>query len=728
MDTAKINLYLDEAFNYWLRLIGLTGAESRWSFENWDLKEQTRDIQESRRRDPTGLTSFMLMKAFVKEYLSAEKFSAWDLLRGLSEEQQERVDLLREVYDFLQQPEIEGYVDTFIDDLRLTTKAYGIDHEDLESWLTDRYWMSILRRDALKSFELLEAHQFCFGEPGIGTPSYGTKVLEFWNVPSLVRAMAVQGRTGFRGVHLCLIRDPEFELESFFVLAVVNGESMTILTDRAKHAHPGAKEMKSFRRPDKAFRKRAAQHWFPYELLDLEVVVDDEGDYAGLFTKERTGLVPIKAQAVALTDFSKLVPPTAIWLTLIFDLVKEKYLEGNHELSQLSYTAEMMRVPHLLAGPQSALVKTGLYQPLILDPLEHKDLDTDTLSKKQEWDRGLLKANQWMLDKYGSLVPDTLFNLIGGLDRHALVETECRLALPGETGEVFVDEEESERSLFWENTREEGVPVRSYKTMDPLSFGSAEALERDRQWTARRNLCRAVQHLADREFEKTSDSILKSKRGDFPKASGWYVDRVLERQDVLIERAVLGEWFYEMLEPFDIFQHEAWVNREAQPQKNVRENLVSFRVGKGWSAGLNGRNIGWPKIHIGDWADQSDCYRCPLTGVIAGYHATINPKDAESLALVLGCTFEDLPWQLQVWQAQAPDHRGNPILNRCDPAEWALRNPWTGASRYWRGDGFDLSIGISLSRRAVNRIRKKLGLPKLDWKTLEARDKPVYRG
>jgi hypothetical protein len=73
----------------------------------------------------------------------------------------------------------------------------------------------------------------------------------------------------------------------------------------------------------------------------------------------------------------------------------------------------------------------------------------------------------------------------------------------------------------------------------------------------------------------------------------------------------------------------------------------------------------------------------------------------------------DLPWQLQHWVHRDGGYQGNPILNRLDPAEYALENPWMGITR--RGRGLGLSVGVSLSKRAVNRIRKKLGMPRLIW-------------
>lgn len=733
MDTAKINLYLDEAFNYWLKLTGLTGAEKTWYIggprNNWHLKEQTEDIQETRRQDPTGLTSFMLMKAFVKQYLSSESFTAWDLLNGLSGEQQARVDKLREVNTFLKQPEIEAYVEFFLEDLLTTVAEYNIDHEDIESWLDNPYWMAILRRDALKSLETLEAHQFCFGEPGTGPTSYGKQIWEFWNMPSLVRAMSAQGRAGFRGIHLCLIRDPEFTLSSFFVLAIVNGESLTVLTDRTGVPHPDYKRMVAGRRPEKDLVRRAEKHWFPYNLLDLETSVDEEGHLWAMWAKARTGLVPVNAQAVTLTEFSKLGPGSAIWLTLLFDLIKNKYLENNHKHKQLSYTVEMVRVPHLLAGPQSALVKTGLYKPLILDALTHADLETDSLKERQKWRHKLHKENQWMLDRYGAQVPEDVFNLIGHLEKTQLESSDLRLALPkGKKGEVVV---RGKVPCSYENmtkleARQKAPPpspttdsalVQGYQTMDPISFGSAEDLERDRDWTARKNLCIAVQHLAMREFKDTADKIFrKPHRVWDPKPSGWYVRKVNKKEDLFLAKAIIGEWLYEQPKRINTFM-SIFPGEEKPPDEETTEivNLIDVGVGQQWPG------IGWPALYLSESAGNLK-YICPFTGAVATYHAHIQPRDGKSLAMILGLEFKQLPWQLQVWQHEPWDvDRGNHILDRCDPAEWALHSPWIGDQRFGSRSerSFPLSIGISLSKRAVNRIRKEHGLPKLDWKALE---------
>ena len=49
---------------------------------------------------------------------------------------------------------------------------------------------------------------------------------------------------------------------------------------------------------------------------------------------------------------------------------------------------------------------------------------------------------------------------------------------------------------------------------------------------------------------------------------------------------------------------------------------------------------------------------------------------------------------------ERPD-AGNHILDRVDPAEWALHNPW---------NDLNFNVVVQLSKRAYNRVRKELGM------------------
>ena len=204
-----------------------------------------------------------------------------------------------------------------------------------------------------------------------------------------------------------------------------------------------------------------------------------------------------------------------------------------------------------------------------------------------------------------------------------------------------------------------------------------------------------------------------------------------KRLTYFTELAVRGEliresdWWWKEQSHFHLYGH----GLEGDPQPELVPkpvNLVRVGQGKTWPSGglydgdnnnINGEclgRVGWPGLFLSEWGKAARTYCC-LDDTIASYHVTINPQDASDLALLLDCKIKDLPWQLQVWTSKRIDYHGNPNLNRLDPAEWKLKNPWVGDTHNDGQGGLKLSLGLSLSKRAVARIRKKLGMPPIQW-------------
>ena len=577
----------------------------------------------------------------------------------------------------MQRTKVDAIIERFSQSVRDAVVHYGVDHDEVEEWLTSYYWLAVLRRDALRSFEKLERHQFYHGTPAVGERIVlGSKVMEFWNIPSLVRGMMAMGQRGLRGVNLCLIRDPLQALHSFWVIAVVNGESLTILTDRDREAHPGARY--NTRLPDRNFARRASRHWFPYELLEIEEVrhPDDPEVVIRLKAAERDQLVPINAQAVALTDFSELFPSDVIWLSLLFQLISDHYLVENKALPALSYTAEMIRQPELLLSARPEIIAPSTYTPLANQDLTLEDI-TDEKTEEQ-WEHEPVGHNEWMIERYGSQVPEAVFNVLGRKDLQELPE-KVRVADLAVCPDL------------------DGITA-----LDPLGFGTAESMQNDRLWTARHNLCVLVQQAAMLEFEETVDEVL-----------AWYRRRIAERRDWIIEQSILGELFIEREENYHDPKSFSWDLR-----RTVQRNLISIRVGKEYYQGQLG--FIWTALHL-DPADAGDrgYYRCAETEAQSvDYHAVWRPRRAAELALVLGLPLEELPWQLQRWSwSHDPFYTGNPLLTRCDPSDWVLQNPWSADGP---GKAIGMEIVVHLSRRGVNAIRKRLALPKFDWKAAHA--------
>ena len=86
------------------------------------------------------------------------------------------------------------------------------------------------------------------------------------------------------------------------MFAVKNGDTITVLTDKAQTPHPAHKSMSRARAVMRGFEERAGKFWFPYKLLDIEVAANQKDLYA----KARTALVPLNAEAVVLSELKEL--------------------------------------------------------------------------------------------------------------------------------------------------------------------------------------------------------------------------------------------------------------------------------------------------------------------------------------------------------------------------------------------------------------------------------------
>ena len=97
---------------------------------------------------------------------------------------------------------------------------------------------------------------------------------------------------------------------------------------------------------------------------------------------------------------------------------------------------------------------------------------------------------------------------------------------------------------------------------------------------------------------------------------------------------------------------------------------------------------------------------CYLTGSPIFIRAYFTPNNAQALADLCNCSVEKLPDVLQYWTNDSR-YSGNYILNRVDPLEWVVENPW---------QGLNLTVEIELSKAGYNQLRKREGLgPNKFW-------------
>jgi len=690
---AQVNDLVNEALGRWIALTGVVFDKSgnvkshakNCPWESYRLRSLTEGLNESRDLDPTGLTTFMMLRGMVESYLRDITYSAEVLILNAASVETQLVPM-RAVRDVLEHPDVLALIEGFQDQLRKAALHYGVPQgkpmEALETLLGNKFDLATVRRDALLSSRRLQAHQFSQGKPDAQPPKYSESVYEFWNVNSLLAAMRTQK---FGGISVVLIRDPAEALNSYFVFAIRNGTTFTILTDQLKGPHPAYERMS--RRPDRNLSSRAAQNWFPYDLLDLKRTggADDR-----IYAKAREQIVPINVEAVPLKPIRELHAEEFVWTTLMFDLIRDRFWNQNERLPELSYTGQMVVEPQALVGTHGALVKDGAYKPLELPALTRKDVTADTT--KSQWETKPTAFNRWLVERYAHLVPEEVFNVVGAQARN-LLEAKAEKILPA----TETMAEMKKRAAFFDKESGHG-----FETLSAVSFGVKKEIQRDRLWVARVNQMKAIQVFADDEYEREKDNIVR-----------WYETAIEKNREMLLDAAARGE-----------LKLPAWRSKGGFSPKTIKksEESVSQAEGKDWSKAHREWNFHMPEVRLGSerssvvpsrgWRYRTRTISHPMCAERPEVRATIftfvKVTCPQALAIVCGVTVDELPWALQHWYDDAP-YSGNCILDRLDPEDWVLHNPWMPGSHRVTGLRFD--IGIAHCKHALNARRKALGLP-----------------
>ena len=681
---ATINDLVNEALARWVALTGLAVNDGQrvvaWNcpWQSYDVERQTEALNESRTLDPTGLTTFMLVRGLAEAYLHDIQFNAHDLILnpGSIETQLKPMRALR---DLLEEPEVVQLIASFQKQVRDGAGHYGVESgepmDKIETLLGERYRLARVRRDALLSMQRLDAHQFTQGAKDDQPLKYSPEVFEFWNVNSLLAAMRGQ-KCG--GISLCLLRDPELPLRSYFVFAVRNGGTLTVLTDKSKEPHPAYKRMA--RRPDRELDSRASQHWFPYQLLDLTLTAEER-----VVASARTQLVPINVEAVPLTTLAKLEPEQFVWVMLVFDLIRERFWSQDVKLPKLSYTGQMIVEPQALVGVHGALVKDGLYKPLELPPLVAEDVTDKTL--RPQWQHEPTHFNGWLVNRYRAQVPNEVLSPVGD---QAKLLLEGKSKEPGFLPTAMVRPTALEGGFRGSHLvdRWNGKDTVKFETMDATAFGTKKDLVKDRLWVARMNQCAVIQELANAEFVNEKDRVCD-----------WYMAAIRKNKRKIFDACARGEWVL-----------PTWTTRDWGGTDMSQKNAVTQWTSKKWWGGRRRTPFHFGKAARFGGRDGFPCAEQPTRH--ASIFTEIHVSCPQAIAVVCGVDVETLPWPLQHWYDKAP-YDGNPILQRLDPADWKLENPWLK---------IDFSVSVTHSKTAYQARREALGLARMDVSTLPVRD------
>lgn len=695
--SVELNILVNEILQKWIVVAGIDLSVLSPDKKSWTVslggglhgeanqRDHLKMLEKSWDLDPTGLTTLMIVRGYFEDFLKNLKFDAMDMIlnRAKIASTLEPLEALR---DLLEGELVRELVGDFQKGLRDRAVAYGAEITDqFSSALEDKLFLAEIRRDALLALDQLEVHQFTRGEPGERPIGFNPNVYEFWNMNSVLSALRGQME---QGVTLCLIRDP-MALHSFFVFAIKNGDNILILTDRAKVPHPDYKNMSRSRATTRAFEARAAKFWLPYDLLDLEVSEDQKE----LFAKARTSLVPNNAQGVKLAQVKDLRESQLIWLMMVFDRINAQFYGEGRSAKQLSYTGEMVVEPYALVGEHGALVTQGHYTPLSLAPLTAETMKG--MHESSQWERKATGWNRWMIERYEGQVPEETFQVVGEAEI-PLIATSLR-----EKGALALDTR-SAFDISFSGKKE----IHGLKSLDPTSFGTAEDIDNDRRWAARVNQTRVVQNLANKEFNATVRETF-----------AWYVEMI--KREATLSRILEGVMREELILPFLAHTFDQSWNRETpfrrQDEFSWRDRIrTKNMVVTGQNPNLLWGRYGaeeWGRgVRLSKWNSSRQSWDCIDRGIHATVFYKITINCPEAIAELLGMDRSDLPWPLQHTYFGEKPYEGNCILDRLDPEDWTLKNPW---------EKMDLGIYLPFSKNAVHARRKALGLPRREWPPLE---------
>lgn len=626
-EPVDIQAWLSRAAPIWTRLLPQTMGNMGWRGY----------IRDSLKDDPSGIAGVLMLQATLEEHLTQRRVTAGEMIEP-SEEMQAWIDDMKAARALLQEPGIAAAAADFRHRALTGVAAYGAVSKDIKEVLSDAFNLSYLASTARAGGRRLKARWFSKGKSGGGAPQYHKHIYESVSHGDLVSALAQTPRDG---IHLCLIRDPEEPLYSYFVFGVKDGTNVFTLSEENSWAHPLASQMS--RKPFRHLEERAEKFSFPYELLEPA-----NGAATTDLAEGQRGADEIIGPRLALADVN---PYSRVWLAMVMECIAADFW-GKPGTAALSYCGDRigynaLKAPVGLPVPRYAtMVPAPRIAAVTRSEVTGKPVD-------RLWP-GRTTFNQWMEERYADKVSESCLYLPAGSalslpaperadtrldqgrDRYKLVENELRLGVHGETGtptRVASD-------FFGKADRQELLHL------DPRKVGTLKELKRDARWRARYNLAVGVDTLAEVEY-RTRKAQIKE----------WFQASVQANHASLVEAAVRG-----------ILMVPSQVDGIGfGPPLTASRNIVSrhFKPGKWFSGGAF-------EVVLSQRID-ADC--CFFTGAQTSVWISFTPSLPAGIAALAGVKEADLPDVLRYWKCE-DEYRGNHLLNDLDPMEWVPTNPW----------------------------------------------------
>lgn len=636
-----IDMDMIKILDLWVEVTGVSPNDSVVRIRDLDIRRANEIIKNSLNYDSTYITTLMLLKSYLEDFISDRSILLKDIIEDYDTFTAwlDKINLLK---NLITSQEAEEVKSAFKESLKQAIQHYKIEEAIIHSMVEDERNLAELRYSAFNAINELDVYQFSDGVPSTKKPVIYEKVYLFHNVNTLLQwMMSVDS-----GIVLAMIQNPEQLSSSYFVFAIRNGGKLYLVTDREKTAHPLQQSLSRSRARGRAFYNRITEYFFPYSLMDIEF-----GDNHRAYVKSNTTQLAtndgVASEGVALKEIRHLEPDEIVWLVMMFSLLNDKFFKEHYRAEKLAYTPQMMLETNYLPAKaeQYGIVLYG-YQPLVVETLTKESIKTEKV--KDAFDYKPTGQHDWMIDRYH--IPDEVLDVLQNPQNKTLYLTD--------------------------GSKESKLPVTVEK-MSNLDFADAERLQKDRIYLARYNMAKAINVQLREEYEKRKDEVID-----------WYRNAIRRNLPTLLKAIVTGKFIVSKDKNQACIKDGDWLT--PQSDGNI------LRVGE-----LKGESYqGHVRCVIGGESTTYNHITCVVNDSKASLVGHFHPRTASMLADLCGCDVSDLHELLRYWQKEKIS-LANHILDRVDPMDWAINNPW---------EWLNLDVRIYLSKSGFNALCKQYGV------------------
>jgi len=627
-------LSLKEKLDLWVKITGVNPAEEIKKYTiyldgklgQYDIVKMNERIQEALKYDESGTFAEAYLEIYLKEFLNKQTISITQLLENA--ELSAYIEDVKRLHAAIREADATTII---LDKAKKAMAHYQVPCNELDALSVMELFCSA--KNCIEN--KLDVVQFSYGTKG-NDFKVSTDIYAFDSLDALVLCSA-KGK--LNGVTLGYIQNKEQLTDSYFAFIIKNGDNLYLLTDMPKYTHPAQSRMS--RCPGRNMSNRIESNWFPYETV-AKIDISDLWDKGRYGTKQTTGAVSTMINEelpyAIIGTIQSLSQVEAFWFVTMIDLIKQKFYDAEAPRLELSYTKSMISST-LLEETSSALIVKESLPSMSLNPTtieETNGLHYDNEFSAEDYQYA------YLVERYKDEADQELLNVIKGTPKHQLIEDQYQI------------------KDSW--GRKDGC---EYLALDLDHAGTEEEILYQQKWIARYNFAKAVRSLNEADYQ-TKKQLLQDKIEE-------YITPRLEElvtmhlqgvfQGLQVERSGFAVDYTKETEPFS-FQHE--FNK--------------------WYNGRNNRGY----YHYGFYGYNKSDLKCAFTKKTPTVVITINPRNANELALMCGIKTDELPLELQHYERKREPYYGNCILNNIDPFLWLLKDAF---------NTMNFSVAILLSKK-----------------------------